>query len=477
MKYTERQEIVIKSEEDFVQVGSPPGSGKTATIFGCLEENKKKNYLVLCFNASIRQELVEKAVKKEIKNAEFYTFHGLAFNFFNRSNFINNFRNRELVDNLDVFELRKIMKSLEIEYSGIKELVEIKNRLALFFTTDLTAKDFFQENKEPCITILRYLMENAEAPLFHSFYIKVFQLMNYSNEKFDTVLVDEAQDMSPCYISIIKNLNIKQMKYFGDEYQMIYGFNGAIGMSNVTHSLDRSFRLGKQNAEFCVNLLRILVDKDIKGFIGVNENQIITNKLPELEQKTIICRTNKTILRKLPEFKQNNKKCYIIGGKESLGLDTLKRILMDFEKKGKTFYKGFVINDENELINLARVTRDSTLKGIVNAIKELQIDSSTKLQGLLSVIVEDKEDADYVMTTVHKSKGLEFKNVELADDFEEIEELIKKKKQGKSVLDEAYVLYVATSRSFGNLKLNFNLRNWLNGRKLESDEEYIQLAI
>ena len=366
---------------------------------------------------------------------------------------------------------------LNIEYSGIRELVEIKNRLSTFFTTDLKVDEFFQENKDPYLTILKYLMENEDAPLFHSFYIKVFQLMKYSNVKFDAVLVDEAQDMSLCYTSIIKNLNTKQIKYFGDEYQMIYGFNGAIGMNNVTHSLDRSFRLGEKNAELCVNLLKLLVDADIKGFTGVNETQTIVDKLPSLEQRTIICRTNKTILRKLPEFKTNNKKCYIIGGKESLGLETLKKILMNFESKGKTFYKGFVINNMDELINLSRVTKDSALKNIVNAIRELQIDTSVKLQGLLSVIVEDKDIADFIMTTVHKSKGLEFKNVELADDFESIEELIKKKNSGKSVLDEAYVLYVATSRSFGNLKLNFNLRNWLNGQKFENNDEYVQLAM
>lgn len=479
MKYTERQEIVIRCEEDIVGVGSPPGSGKTATIFGCLEERRDKKYLVLCFNASIKEELVAKAEKKKVKNADFYTFHGLAHNFFYRNNIIKNFRHRELVDNLDVFEIRKIMKTLNIEYSGIKELVDLKKRLSLFFTTNLTAKDFFEndDRKELYLTILKFLLENEEAPLFHSFYIKVFQLLGYSNSGYDSVLVDEAQDMSPCYISIVENIKAKQIKYFGDAYQMIYGFNGAVGMNNVTHSLDRSFRLGKNNAEFCVNILKLLVDRNIEGFIGVNENQVITNTLPELEQRTIICRTNKTILRKLPEFKLHNKKCYIIGGKESLGLDTLKRILMDFESKGKTYYKGFIINNENELISLARNTQDSALKSIVSAMNELQIDTSSKLQGLLSVIVEDRDIADYVMTTVHKSKGLEFKNVELADDFENIEDLIKKKNSGKNVLDEAYVLYVATSRSFGNLKLNFNLRSWLNGKKLESNEEYIQLAM
>ncbi|MGL5717861.1 MAG: hypothetical protein ACRCX2_32970, partial [Paraclostridium sp.] len=61
MKYTERQREVIECKDNYVEVGSPPGSGKTATIFGCLEEERNKNYLVLCFNASIKEELIEKA--------------------------------------------------------------------------------------------------------------------------------------------------------------------------------------------------------------------------------------------------------------------------------------------------------------------------------------------------------------------------------------------------------------------------------
>ena len=476
MRYTKNQRDVIKCNDDIVQVGSPPGSGKTATIFGCIENDTKKNFLVLCFNASIREELIEKAVNKDIKNAEFYTFHGFAHSFFSRTNHIVNFKNREMADNLDVFEMRKIMKKLEIEYTNIKELIEIKNKISSFFCTHLTATEFFQEEIEFYRIILNYLKNDEEAPIFHGFYIKFFQLLGYSTDKFDVTLIDEAQDMSSCYISIVNNLKTKQYKYFGDKYQMIYSFNGAVGMDKSTHFLDRSFRLGEENANFCSLLLKKLIDRNTPSFIGVNTEQLIVDKLPQLEQKTIICRTNKTIIRKLLEFSKQNKKCYIIGGKESLGLNVLEKFLNDFRRGRKTFYKGIILNNLDDIIKLAKTTKDSILKNISNAITEFKLDNNQALSEILRTLVLNKELADCVLTTVHKSKGLEFKNVEIADDFETMDKLLEKKAKGKNIIDEAYVLYVATSRSFGNIKLNLDLKYWFLDQK-NNTEDLIQLAI
>ena len=59
-----------------------------------------------------------------------------------------------------------------------------------------------------------------------------------------------------------------------------------------------------------------------------------------------------------------------------------------------------------------------------------------------------KKSADVILTTAHKSKGLEFVAVEIADDFKEIE---------KAEEEEINILYVAVTRATHELQLNRDL--------------------
>jgi superfamily I DNA/RNA helicase len=72
---------------------------------------------------------------------------------------------------------------------------------------------------------------------------------------------------------------------------------------------------------------------------------------------------------------------------------------------------------------------------------------------------EDREKASYIFSTVHKSKGMEYDEVILEEDFwneEQIEKFAKSPKPGKtysSVLEEVNLLYVAVTRAKTSLQI------------------------
>ncbi|EHO19786.1 hypothetical protein HMPREF9466_01717 [Fusobacterium necrophorum subsp. funduliforme 1_1_36S] len=129
--------------------------------------------------------------------------------------------------------------------------------------------------------VMNYLIKNKDAPMFHELYIKIFQLMK-PKVSYDVILIDEFQDVTPCYLSIIKSISEgKKVVKVGDNLQKIYGYNGAIGISSFNYSLTESFRVGKANMDFCNQLVQKILDTNIYDVKGSNPNQKIVKEQKE----------------------------------------------------------------------------------------------------------------------------------------------------------------------------------------------------
>ncbi|MGL4998318.1 MAG: UvrD-helicase domain-containing protein [Cetobacterium sp.] len=462
--FTENQKKVINSKEGFVYVQAPPGTGKSSTIFGCLKKDERKS-LVLCFNSSIRIELTEKAKDKGVVNATFHTFHSLAFDFFKRSNVIKGFNERKMINNFDYFEIKSLLKTMGKNIVNPDKIREIKDEFIRFLASKEKVSALEEYNDGDLLKeIFVFLKENEDCFIFHAFYIKVFQLINYSNEEYKVVYCDESQDASACYNSIILNLKADKFLFFGDNQQKIYSFNGAEGMDKQNYFLDVSFRLGDECSYLCNKLISVSLGTDEFDFKGVNTKQTIVNHFNQFDKITVICRKNATIIEHIESVKKEGKFCYIIGGKESLGMDRLKNILKDFSKDRIHIYKGEELSSCNDLVALAKKTKESSLVSMSSLITKFGLNNFQKIESLERVIVDDKDMADIILTTVHKSKGLEFENVAIANDFKTVEEIMKSK-------DETYVFYVALSRCYGKLMINENTNEWLASLK-EKSEKY-----
>lgn len=462
-QYTDEQLKIINSKAKQIDVESPPGSGKTYCILGIVKKHKKDRHLILAFNANIRETIRKKIEQEDIHNAEVHTFHSLAYDFFKGNDQIANFENRKL-ENLDYFSLSNIIKDLGYNRSITRGMLE---EIYLFLRCDATLNDFLSEKvdefSEKFRAILKHIMDEPDAPMFHEFYIKMFQLVNYSTNMYDTILVDESQDKTSCYNRIIKNIGAKRVVHFGDNLQKIYAYNGAIGMSKSSFRLTKSFRVGREHSDICNSVVDFLLNSSV-GFEGVNPNGIIVDSFSRKDNITIISRTNKSMMGRMLEQIKKGKVVHIVGGKESLGLSLIESIFTATPKK-PFYYKKRKIKSIKDAINLYMESNSADLKRAIDFISDHAENTMKLVNTIRHSTIDSIELADVNLVTAHKSKGLEFENVEIDNDFPKMEALAEKRIIGKPIEGEVFALYVALSRSFGKLKLNRNLEDWYRNYK------------
>lgn len=452
-KYSKEQLDIIKSTEAEIEVASPPGSGKTYTILGIVKHHAKNHHLILAFNNSIKEAIRRKIDDEHITNAEVFTFHGLAYEYFKGSDQIVEFENRSMV-NLDYFTLEQLLKDLNIKVKNINTILDLLLRfLRGSHNFDMSFVDVNKFEKETCRSILKHIRSNREAPMFHEYYIKTFQLIKYYNSKYHTVLVDESQDKTSCYNQIIENLNPKRVIHFGDNQQKIYAYNGAIGMGASKYKLTKSFRVGKPHSDLCNALIYdILKDKE-SSFEGVNPKGVIVDRLSNIDKRTVICRTNKEIIRRMLEEIKNKKLVHLIGG-GGINLELTKDIFEATPEKPR-YYKNKKITCLKDASVLYALSKSSDLKQSLEFINEHGKNTMKVINTIKTKTIDDPNLADISLITAHRSKGLEFDCVEIADDFPLIDSIKEKKNLG-----ETYALYVALSRCTGKMMLNKNLKIW-----------------
>lgn len=471
-KLTEEQMKVVTDEAPIKRVDSVPGAGKTTVLLEVVKYAKEKQHLLLCFNASIKDEIKEKVKREGITNVDVYTFHGFAYSFFRGGgrNLITDFPKRRMTDEYDYFFLKKKLKEYGKRDFTTSEINGFKCAFESFLISNLTLKEYFKDNKDYFLyrNFFLEIQSNPKIPLTHGFYIKLFQMIKFKTKTYESVLVDECQDMSPCYFSIVKNLQSPKEMYVGDSFQKIYGYNGAIGFNDEMGKLlpmSISFRVGYDIAYFCNSLIWSFFNLKKFQMKGSNRGQKIVEKLPEGEMYAIITRTNLGLLKRLYKEASEGKYCYVIGGKETLGLDQIKSIFLATPQK-PYFYLGKIpLENLDEVKKIQKITEDETLKKIISFIDLFKEKTLEVLVTIESMLVFEQNLANVILTTTHKSKGLEFKNVEIGEDFKDVYKLHKKKLDGEDVSDEIYILYVAISRSCNHIKLNDNLMRWYRQAK------------
>ena len=491
MNYTKEQLEIIKSTKQNFSVNAGPGMGKTHTLLGIAQYNNS-NTKILCFNKMIQMELLEKIKKLNRNNISALTFHGMAYEYFGRSNlrfnhvengiikqhFVN-FNFRDFNEPLDFFSMIKILKILKEkklleEYDRndnyIKKLV---NYFDEFCKSDLYPKDFkelfykdFKDDEFKKIfnndtkAITNYIIFDETAPMFHNFYIKYFQLyLMQGRIRYSTpiLLIDEYQDVSKCYQSIIDCINAGKVIKVGDTLQKIYGYNGANGMNGFDYKLSQSFRIGYDNSKLANKIINVLLKTNDFDFIGINKNQKIVEELNTID-KTIIFRTNKELLKRLIyETIKNNQKCSISEGLYK-DLNNILNLTSVKENKIYCWYRGIKFTSQEMIKDYANRTDNEILKKTImflDLYKEKTYEILYKVRNMTTT--NEKQLNTLHLVTAHRCKGMEFENVEIADDFPTIQNLTEMKMKGEPFEDELYVLYVAITRSFGKLKLNNDL--------------------
>jgi hypothetical protein len=277
-------------------------------------------------------------------------------------------------------------------------------------------------------------------PFRHEHYLKMFEL-SAPKLHTDFILYDEAQDVTPVMNSIVEQQVDAgtQIVYVGDEYQAIYEWTGAVdalSRANVAYrtNLTQSFRFGPQIAWAANAILsrKLGATEPLLGTWGVDSRLRLLS-----DPDVLLCRTNAVAMESVLDAQFLGRSPHLLGG----GTEILRfaRAAQELMEVGKTAYFDLACFDswEQAVEYSSSDPQGDELTLNVSLVEQFGVEVIVKALGNMP----GPGDADLVVSTAHKCKGLEWDSVKLARDFDF--------KEGAEDLPPAEwrLLYVACTRA------------------------------
>jgi len=380
--------------------------------------------------------------------------------------------------------------------------------------------------------ILSYCQDPEDNVLAHDSYLKVFQLVlaygqrstrnrtkpfdpylskfdiDQSQLQYDAVLVDEAQDLTPCQADMLwgrRGMALNARIYLvGDEHQRIYRFRGALDSFEKTDvvrnfPLEGSFRFGPTIAKEANVVLSCCSSSRLKGLAA---EEGVVSVQDSIERGVVICRTRNGMYRYLdlhqpkrwafytkherliiPDHKLLTLESFVVSqmprseDQEDIGFGFLRDEDDHVDQPATYKYRGTVFDTLQDLIEFCEDENDSTmLKNIfliydfhkrkrgtsiselADKIKKSWVkDWRADVKDRVGEIDVDRFDG-VIFVTAHNAKGQQFDRVLVHNDFNFAKLL--SNLQGGTFADSLYVrehahfIYVAMTRAKKELFLS-----------------------
>lgn len=445
-----------------VKIMAFAGTGKTTTLVKYAQQRPQMRFLYLAFNKSVAMQ----AQRSFPHNVECSTIHSMAF----RAVGLRYKNMRKLSNNLQPFDVswvlpkghggfvnaKVVTQTLHNYWASIDQRVgsqhvppEYKNTHGKTVYPDEQQRMNFAGIAQNIWDQMVELQTKKERVynMTHDGYLKLWQLTRPELDRYDAIFIDEAQDCTPVIVDIMLSQSCGKI-LVGDPHQQIYTFRGAVNaLHAVPHThiyyLTQSFRFGSEIAyvgatilDCCKKVKQILVGGNQDGSVRGEDAQTLQclnlgQRLPE-GSVAILSRCNVTVFSEAVRLTDINPSCkiYIVGGVENFGLEKIMDIwvLMQPEDKRKKeslvikdfFIRGFCRDKMGGFLGLkgyAMASEDRELEGKLAMVEKF----NKRIPELVKRIYERAQKsllcADFILGTVHKSKGLEFDTVVVTDDF------------------------------------------------------------
>lgn len=437
-------------------IQAPPGSGKTFLLLA-LARKMKGHGLSVSFNKLLAVE----ASKKFHSGVSCRTGHSLAYGAvgYKYKKRLRKLTGKYLADVMDIGDWQSynspsnkgylILDTIkrycysadtEISWKHLPKLTILREE-----NIDIMKEDLIQN---ATVVFEEMCSETSDLPITHDVYLKIWALSKPIIKQ-DYIFFDEYQDSNPVIAQVIKSQQCQKI-FVGDQFQQIYAWRGAVNALQDEQLaklyITRSFRFGEGIASLSNSIIKSYYPTDFT-YVPFHGNDDIKSEIfytPLSGINCIICRTNKGVIGETIKALSQNKKVHILGGIQPLTY----LINSIFQLKIKNYSNHpdlFLFTSFEDLKEYA----DSPMGGDLKAVLKL-VDTygRERLLNILGSTTENPEEADVTITTAHKSKGLEWSVVRLANDF---------KVPGDGSVptqEETNILYVAASRALHKLDLS-----------------------
>lgn len=441
------------------------GSGKTTTLINCLKAMKGK-VIFLAFTKKIAYELDYKIKKLKLSNAKASTVHAAGFGQLRRVRgaryLVNNDKVSDIINELIHEDAEDQIKYL---YSFIRRIVLLAKDSAFGVSgqasiddiaawealathhdiqmeeTDYTRNQVF----ELCIKVLK--TSNADrVNIDCNDMVYHVLLFNLPCEKYDWVLIDEAQDTNVSRRLLAAKLRKNteedgeegRLIAVGDDAQAIFGFTGADADS--LDLIKSEFSATELPLSICYRCAKSIVKEaqsivpHIEWFEDNKEGEVssttydaFVRSIADLDlnyEDGIICRNNAPLVPLAFHLIRKGIACKIEG--KDIGARLAKYAFKWKEQPLGTFQVKFDSYMEDQIAaamekknnaKLANLEDDrDTINALIARCYEIGKTTSNDLKHLILNMFSDSEAGKVrtdilTLSSIHKSKGLEWKNV------------------------------------------------------------------
>jgi hypothetical protein len=489
---TQEQEtaLAMAIKEAVLKVQAPAGSGKSTTLFYIGEHIKEKS-LYLAYNKTMALEAREKCDEKGLDHIACMTTHSLAYQKFGKMLFKKLKRPRGRYVNVagTPTEISKYYRLSSYPLAGGKSVTksfmglivrDTCNRFEMSKSYNLDAncipnvhlEDIKKKGianielfKKKVVRAAQSLWEDrkdtsSQVLATHNTYLKLFQLSKPDLSKYKVIYLDEAQDLNPVTHDIVMQQEGKcKIILVGDMYQSIYQFNGARNylkkMKCPSTMLSKSFRFGEKIATIAKCVLDFKMDlvgtEKIDTVVGVRGSGVVDRSKPY----TILYRTNMTLILDALD---------LLTSGESINLTIDVKDFVLLLKSCQALYDGDMRNVKHDSVipyeDWEEILEDA--KSIPEVKRVVDLVEGGETERIINILTEYRPDGNEQITlvTAHKSKGMEYDQVMLGDDFPSNYD-----KDGKWVGvrdEERNLLYVAVTRAINTLEYNSSVEEHID---------------
>lgn len=259
---------------------------------------------------------------------------------------------------------------------------------------------------------------NGELPFTHDCYVKLWQLGTGNDRPViaaDYILLDEAQDTAPVFLSILQQQTHAMLVLVGDDNQQIYEWRGAVNaMGSFKDAprrlLSQSYRFGQAIADVANTVLATLeqpTDLVMRG------NPAIPSRVDAVSRPSCyLYRTNAGAVGRVMQEIADKRRPHLIGGSD----EVVKWVqaAMDLQAKRGTRHPELCCFETwKEVEEYSKTDEGSDMKLMVSLVNTF---GAQKIRDALRDMSKE-QDADVVVSTAHRSKGREWDTVRLGPDF------------------------------------------------------------
>jgi F-box protein 18 (helicase) len=468
MKLTEEQISIVRCDllpGEILKVMAFAGTGKTTTLVEYAKARRRMRFLYVAFNKSVQLEADQKFPKHVVCK----TSHALAFpthGYKHKDRLVSGLKANTVMDVLNLEQYEDARFTIDTLYNYlISAAPKVSKRQIPYQATA-----FYQQHKRPAPDFValanklgRLMCDRSDEQIgmLHDGYLKLYQLskplLNY-----DCILLDEAQDINPVTTAfILSQADTRDRKkpasiiLVGDSHQQIYSFRGARDTlkkikTSKTMCLTQSFRFDNNIARVANMILKNFKKEEHK-LVGMPVNRPAK---PQWNPKkyTIIARTNAGVFDQAAKLSHKYKIAFN-GGVQGYRLNAIKDVYSLFKDNLEKIHGRYIrsFSSYKRLKAYAKTVEDVELLSICKVVETY----TARIPSLVYAInrkVVTLDDAEIILTTAHKSKGLEWDNVLLIDDFPNLVENNALIDHSRLEKDEFNLIYVAMTRAIHNLR-------------------------